>query len=249
MPSFWLELNCRRFGTGARKFLAVLKDPRYAQVESFTLPEDLELTEWVMRQIIKRLPRVKAFFFPPPFFEPPVLDIVMESYAQLLQLHLQDFDIDAKHLRFLLEMLERLRVLECRGNWLSLELAGFRKEAGQMVFDPHQRVDVFATHEALQELSLHYKDLSFLSGDSPPDFRFHALACCDLVRCVLYSLPNLSRLCLNGWKGLCEDNVDDIIEGCFELRELQIVDVPVGSGRKEVTRNRDQLSRFPRCHP
>ena len=65
----------------------------------------------MLRLPLRQLPRL-AFFFPPPFFGPPVLDMVMESYAQLL-LHLQDFDIGAKHLRFLLEMLERLRVLEC----------------------------------------------------------------------------------------------------------------------------------------
>ena len=120
-------------------------------------------------------------------------------------------------------------MLECEGN--------------QLNYDLRQRVDEFATHEALEELSL-----GRARGPRDRGFDFQRIACDELVRCVMRSSPKLSQLCLNGWTGIGGANVNDVIQACPALRELRLRDVRAGGGRKEVIRRRGWMSYFRGDH-
>ena len=262
MPSFWRELSCKDFEGSTQELLASLEDPRFAQVESFRLPEDWqnELTLELCWQIRQRLPRIAALdaSLGNAWQNPSALDTPIEGFAPLLHLRLGCVYFGAEHFRTVLRRHEQLRVFENAGGGLVYDLATRSVRPGGM----ERREDPceFPTHSALEVLSLfdHSMYPSQIPSFLPPGLRglYEApdfpTACDELVRRVLTKLPSLTRLCLNGWFGISEANVSAVIQACPKLTELRLENPPdppelrlegerVGDGHHVVTRPSDHV--------
>ena len=245
MPSFWRELSCKYFEGSAQDLLASLEDPRFAQVESFTLPEDwkFELTLELCWQIRQRLPRIAALDASAggPLLSASALNASIEGFAPLLHLRLSCTYFGAEHFRTVLRRHEQLRVFESAGGELCEDLAARSVQRGGMFWED---LCEFPTHSALEVLSLD-ADERYPTPDFP-------IACDELVRRVLTKLPSLTRLCLNGWFGISEANVSAVIQACPKLTELRLENPPdppelrlegerVGDGHHVVTRPSDHV--------
>lgn len=234
MPALWLELNLRdSYGE-----YGDLSDPRFAQVESLTLPLDKATSAYDILRIRRALPRLAAIDYTCLSWTESCasdfsyagyeVDVLTEAFASLpgggvgaplLHLRMGCGALRADQLRWALEKHAKLRVIEFGAN-------RFIEELTYRTFVD----DYFSTHCALEALSL--ECTRGIERHAP----FHAEACAALVRYLLVKLPNLKLLCLNQWTGISEANVSAVLRACPKLEELRLVGVTAGDGHGVVTR-------------
>ena len=246
-PSLWRELNLRYREWDDYDFMpdpvGFLKDPRFRQLESLTLPMDNFMSQTDCLHIRLALPRLTAIDATclswldadhDDLYYPPV-EMFIEGFAPvpfgiggapLLHLRLGCGAFTACNLRWTLIRHEQLHVLEFGANRFIEELT-----------NRNFINDYFPKHYALEALSLE------CTRGIERHIPFHTVACDTLARVLLVKLQNLKLLCLNEWTGISEANVSAIPQACPKLEELRLVGVAVGDGQGVATRPEGVVTR------